>query len=210
MAADLIDLLITEEIYKLLGTTKDQMASVADSLLETYLAAGGLARHTIPSEGLIPDSDDSEVYEWLDQEESDRVVERRAAQRLEQKRDRKTAAALKKLYNNRCMFCGERLQVSEDQFYSEAAHIKPIGIPHGGPDKSGNMLVLCPNHHLQFDRGILSLHEFKGELKLKSRVPGDPLNNLKVAVKHKVELDLVKWHRRWFGARGRKEIKEEK
>ncbi len=47
--------------------------------------------------------------EWLDQEESNEVVERRAVERIEQKRDRKKAAALKKHYDNAGMFCDARL-----------------------------------------------------------------------------------------------------
>ena len=101
------------------------------------------------------------------------------------------------------MFCGVKLQIAEDRFYSEAAHIKPLGQPHDGPDKASNMLVLCPNHHLQFDRGILRLREAAGELELLSKVPGDPLDGIKILPKHAIDSACVDWHRNWFsGQRG--------
>ena len=36
--------------------------------------------------------------------------------------------------------------------YAEGAHIRPLGSPHDGPDKLENVLCLCPNHHVLFDR----------------------------------------------------------
>jgi predicted restriction endonuclease len=35
--------------------------------------------------------------------------------------------------------------------YSQGAHIRGLGHPHDGPDELPNLLVLCPNHHVQFD-----------------------------------------------------------
>jgi putative restriction endonuclease len=35
--------------------------------------------------------------------------------------------------------------------------LKPLGSPHYGPDKVANILVLCPNHHIMFDRGALRI-----------------------------------------------------
>lgn len=32
-----------------------------------------------------------------------------------------------------------------DRGYSEAAHIRPLGRPHAGPDVLANVLSLCPN-----------------------------------------------------------------
>jgi hypothetical protein len=42
---------------------------------------------------------------------------------------------------------------SERSFLREAAHIRPLGAPHNGPDTLDNTLCLCPNHHVLFDHG---------------------------------------------------------
>ena len=41
--------------------------------------------------------------------------------------------------------------------YAEGAHIKPLGKPHNGPDEVENILCLCPNHHVLFDRGAIGV-----------------------------------------------------
>lgn len=68
-------------------------------------------------------------------------------------RDTPVATALKELYEDCCQVCGIALHIRE-QNYSEAHHLRPLGMPHNGPDNSGNMMVLCPNHHVLFDYGI--------------------------------------------------------
>lgn len=65
-------------------------------------------------------------------------------------RDTEQARQLKALYDYRCQVCGERLETPVGP-YAEAAHIRPLGRPHHGPDAPGNLLCLCPNHHVLFD-----------------------------------------------------------
>ncbi len=73
-------------------------------------------------------------------------------------RDSKVASAVKKMYDNTCQICRERLIVSlEGEAYSEAAHIQAVGKPHLGIDRIDNVLCLCPNCHALFDRGALQL-----------------------------------------------------
>ena len=67
-------------------------------------------------------------------------------------RDPKQAQQIKKLYGYRCQMCGIRLE-SHAGYYAEAAHIRPLGAPHCGPDTLGNMFCLCPNQHVLFDHG---------------------------------------------------------
>lgn len=144
---------------------------------------------------------EEEGLDWLDQEESDDVVERAMRTQLVQKRNRKIAAALKQHYDNSCQFCGSRLQVSEDRFYSEAAHIRGLGKPNDGPDKVSNLLVLCPNHHLQFDRGVLRLQKVGKNYLMRSKAPGDPLDGKAITVKHALDDECVKHHFDWFMAK---------
>ena len=43
--------------------------------------------------------------------------------------------------------------ISKNKKYSEVHHIWPLG--EGGMDNIDNMLVLCPNHHTQFDYAVI-------------------------------------------------------
>lgn len=65
--------------------------------------------------------------------------------------------ALKKLYDNKCQICGTKLKISNTRSYSEVHHIRPLGEPHNGPDKSSNMLVVCPNCHVLLDFKAIKL-----------------------------------------------------
>jgi putative restriction endonuclease len=65
---------------------------------------------------------------------------------------------VKRLYNYQCQVCGTRLEC-EGGPYAEAAHIRPLGRPHDGPDVLDNLLCLCPNHHVLFDNGALLIHD---------------------------------------------------
>ena len=67
-------------------------------------------------------------------------------------RDPRNALAIKTLYDHRCQACGARVETLAGP-YAEAAHIRPLGRPHDGPDALSNMLCLCANCHAAFDRG---------------------------------------------------------
>lgn len=69
-------------------------------------------------------------------------------------RDSSRARRVKALYKHRCQMCGTRLDCPAGP-YSEAAHIRPLGAPHHGPDTEDNILCLCPNHHVLFDNGAI-------------------------------------------------------
>jgi len=73
-------------------------------------------------------------------------------------RDRKLADQVKQLYRYSCQVCGVVLKTSAGE-YAEAAHIKPLGNPHNGPDVMANLLCLCPNHHVLFDNGGFSIND---------------------------------------------------
>ena len=68
-------------------------------------------------------------------------------------RDSLLVRKLKKLYNNRCQICGYTMEYSKGKFYSEVHHYKPL--EENGNDDVDNMLVLCPNHHAEFDYKML-------------------------------------------------------
>lgn len=195
---ELVNYVAAEEIYKLLGVPESYLNNQIESLVDLYLSAGGLARldRLEPPTAPVEIAEEAGI-EWIDQAESDGIVERRTLEVQSQVRNRKLAAALKRRYDNICAVCGVKLQVGEVRFYSEAAHIKPLGKPHNGPDKASNMLVLCPNHHLQFDRGILRLRKTENGYVLQSRTEDDPLDGKNVTLKHDLDDSYVQWHYEW-------------
>jgi hypothetical protein len=72
-------------------------------------------------------------------------------------RDTDLIRKIKKLHNYRCQICGQTIELSNKDRYSEAHHIQSLGKPHDGPDVPGNIIILCPNHHVQCDYGAISL-----------------------------------------------------
>jgi len=66
------------------------------------------------------------------------------------------AADLKERYEYCCQVCRTAVQLVSRK-YAEAHHIRPLGSPHFGRDVEGNILVLCPNHHVMLDRGAISI-----------------------------------------------------
>jgi predicted restriction endonuclease len=79
-------------------------------------------------------------------------------------RDETIVRELKELYRNTCQVCGTRRQKGATAEYSEVHHIKPLGLPHEGPDRQANLLVLCPNHHSDFDYGTIEVDPDSFEL----------------------------------------------
>jgi 5-methylcytosine-specific restriction protein A len=67
------------------------------------------------------------------------------------------AIEIKRRYGNICQICRVPVWVSRAQCYAEGHHLKPIGAPHFGPDTPGNIIVMCPNHHIMFDRGAATI-----------------------------------------------------
>lgn len=75
------------------------------------------------------------------------------------RRDTQLVKALKELCEFRCQFpgCGVRIPKRDGGFYIEVAHIQPVS--RGGQSVIGNLLVLCPNHHKEFDFGDVEIVE---------------------------------------------------
>lgn len=200
----LLDLIDSQELYKLLGSTRDYVLDQATHFVNIYRSIGFVGRFTdgaaitssgVPGYSLTdPESTEETKLDWLNQEGTDKAVERQRVERMEQKRDRRKSAAIKRIYNNECQFCGICLQVSDSQYYSEAAHIQAVGKPHDGPDLMKNMLVLCPNHHLQFDRGILRLEKAGKTYRIRSRQAGDPLDGRILELRHQIDDVFVEYH----------------
>ncbi len=103
-------------------------------------------------------------------------------------RDTRVSKEIKELYNYECQICGIVIEINGVR-YAEAAHIKPLGKPHNGEDTHGNLICLCPNHHVMFDKGIwgikndLNLIGLDGKLQLKKNHKLDN-SNLEYHINH--------------------------
>jgi len=72
------------------------------------------------------------------------------------KRDNDTIAKLKKLRKFRCQICGVKIPIRNGGFYIEGAHI--VSKSNMGNELPGNILILCPNHHKEFDLAERVIH----------------------------------------------------
>lgn len=73
--------------------------------------------------------------------------------------DSKIVELCKKVYQNKCQFpeCKSEILTKNGINYVEVAHIRPVR--KGGQSIIGNLVVLCPNHHKEFDLGDLKIME---------------------------------------------------
>lgn len=99
------------------------------------------------------------------------------------------AVSVKRLYNDTCQICATRLETAAGP-YSEAAHVRPLGIPHNGPDTLENLLCLCPNCHVLFDGHAITVTSAGKVLKL-----GKPQGSLRVQPTHRLNFDHLAYHR---------------
>jgi putative restriction endonuclease len=105
-------------------------------------------------------------------------------------RDTRQARQIKELYDYRCQMCGVRIEGLAGP-YAEAAHIiRPLGAPHNGPDKPDNILCLCPNHHVLFDHGGITIDE---DLSL---VGAD--GRLEVSPQHRIDEKHLRYRREHY------------
>lgn len=67
------------------------------------------------------------------------------------KRDNITIAKIKVLHDFQCQICSTSIIKRDGTKYIEAAHIKPKHLK--GCETLDNIILLCPNHHKEFDLG---------------------------------------------------------
>ncbi|MEE1899219.1 hypothetical protein GN157_01620 [Flavobacterium rakeshii] len=80
------------------------------------------------------------------------------------KRDNKIIALIKFIRNSECQICKTYIRKKDGTKYIEAAHIIPKR--QKGPESPDNILLLCPNHHKEFDFGDVEIQiKTKNEIK---------------------------------------------
>lgn len=106
---------------------------------------------------------------------------------------RSTAVAeyVKRVHDYACQVCGIRLATPKGA-YAEAAHVRPLGRPHQGPDVTSNVLCLCPNHHVLFDFGMLYISH---DLTVTDRASGISFGRLNEVPEHEVDPQYLRYHR---------------
>lgn len=124
--------------------------------VESYWTDQGEDGHRICRFRLVAASPVSALDEYF-RETSEEGPARRVATTVQRiVRDTELGRRVKELYDYTCQVCGERLECVGGP-YAEAAHIRPLGAPHNGPDDMANLLCLCPNHHVMLDRGAIRI-----------------------------------------------------
>jgi len=86
-------------------------------------------------------------------------------------RDAAFARKVGDAYDYTCAITGQRILDSEGHCEIEAAHIRPVGNKHFGPDSIRNGIALSRTVHWMFDHGILSLSDNHKVLMKKEYVP---------------------------------------
>ncbi|MDQ5812241.1 MAG: HNH endonuclease, partial [Actinomycetota bacterium] len=117
------------------------------------------------------------------------VGRRREVTVLRLVRDTAQGRRIKALYDHSCQVCGTRLEGLAGP-YAEAAHVRPLGAPHDGPDTPDNILCLCPNHHVLFDQGGVAVTE---DLLLLGAE-----GHLTVHPEHKINKEHLRYHREHY------------
>jgi putative restriction endonuclease len=92
-------------------------------------------------------------------------------------RDAAFMRQVKSAYSNKCAFTGLSMRNGGGRTEVDAAHIKPVGDGHNGPDSVRNGLALSKTVHWMFDRGLLSIDGDFKILSAKSLVP-EPIQRL--------------------------------
>ena len=77
------------------------------------------------------------------------------------KRDNHTIAQLKIIRDFKCQICSTSIKKKDGTYYIEAAHIEPKS--KKGRETPENILILCPNHHKEFDFGNRNILEHNKE-----------------------------------------------
>ena len=106
-------------------------------------------------------------------------------------RDTKISRDVKTLYKFKCQVCSTAIK-TKSGFYAEGAHIRPLGKPHDGDDSIDNLLCLCPNHHVMFDKGVFTIND-------DYKLVGEESDQLILHPKHKINQENLKYHREVHG-----------
>ncbi|MFD7118305.1 HNH endonuclease [Streptomyces sp. NPDC059922] len=163
-------------------------------LRETYFA--GFAQHNLMEQlGLAGYENASGIETLAEEQEQQGPAARRTTNTSRIVRDVGLAKAVKEMHSDHCQVCGKQL-AKRFGTYSEAAHIRGLGQPHNGPDELANLLVLCPNHHVQFDTLAIYIDP---DGVVRSTADGSHTGVLRQLPKHHISEAHLRYHRALCG-----------
>ncbi|MDP9797472.1 putative restriction endonuclease [Catenuloplanes nepalensis] len=110
-------------------------------------------------------------------------------------RNTRVARRVKELHDYTCQVCGLQIR-TPGGLYAEAAHVQGLGRPHNGPDTEGNVLCLCPNHHVMFDSGAIYVDDDWLVRNSEDRTVIGPLQR---TGEHRMDLGWLVYHRQHYG-----------
>lgn len=115
-------------------------------------------------------------------EEAERKIpaKYRMVRRKEFDRDYAELEELKRKYDHKCQVCQHRIEAGGGHYYCEAHHLRPLGREHRGPADPSNVIILCPNHHAEFDLFLFAILDYKGRRRKLEHM----LRTLKAAESH--------------------------
>jgi putative restriction endonuclease len=100
------------------------------------------------------------------------------------------ATATKVLEGYACQVCGVVLHTPSGP-YAESVHVRPMGRPHDGADVAENILCLCPNHRVLFERGAVVI---TAELEVLDTITGEVVGKVRSATNHPISADSLSYH----------------
>jgi hypothetical protein len=106
-------------------------------------------------------------------------------------RDSRIIRELKELYSNRCQICGKHI-ILFNKSYSEGHHLQQLGEEHNGPDIKENIIIVCPNHHVEFDFGAIAINP--DTLRVEHWNPKDEYIGKEIAVIHALSRKYLEYH----------------
>jgi putative restriction endonuclease len=106
-------------------------------------------------------------------------------------RDTAITRTVKRLYDYTCQVCDIALPTPVAP-YAEAAHVRPLGWPHNGRDALDNVLCLCPNDHVLFDFGAITILPETLAITGDRSVEGRPLH---LRRGHRIDIANLDYHR---------------
>lgn len=209
---DILQFLDDERFWALTAVERGRAHFAARSIIEEYLALGGLQRLEVDIGAVDEEGRDRARPRPRDAQERRRAakirqpkdlslspVQRVFVQAQRQVRNRSHVEFLKAIYEDECIVCGVRLEVDQAlTTYSEAGHIKPIGEPINGPDHLSNLLLFCPNHHKAFDRGGVWIDANRRVVRSATTDVSFDERALSLHERHDFDLQYAEWHANYF------------
>lgn len=159
-----------------------QLDPQLDKLLSEYIGSAGKVESIN-----IPDDDESPPAKVKC--EISRVV-----------RCTEKGKSLKNLYDHQCQLCGYHIVVPNPSArgYVEVHHMTPLGRAHEGLDNWNNMLVLCPNCHVEFDILAIAIDPKTGRIACCDKNNAKTGKKIRYRTGHSLSDENVEYHHQRF------------